>query len=105
MPRFPNHIINCNNKRTENDPRGSCSARGSEGLLDYAKERINKLGLKGEVRVNKAGCLDACSHGPTMVIYPGDTWYAPKTKKDIEEIITSHIQNKSIADRLIIKFK
>ena len=104
MPRFQKHIFICNNKRTEDDPRGSCSARGSEDLLDYAKERIHALGLKGKIRVNKAGCLDACAHGPTMVIYPDDTWYSPKTKEDIEEIITGHIRNNCITDRLVIKF-
>ena len=105
MSRFQKHLFICNNKRTEDDPRGSCSARGSEDLLDYAKERIHALGLKGRIRVNKAGCLDACAHGPTMVIYPDDTWYSPKTKEDVEEIITGHIQNNCITDRLVIKFK
>jgi len=104
MPRFQKHLFICNNKRTVDDPRGSCSLRGSDDLLDYAKERIHKLGLKEKVRVNKAGCLDACAHGPTMVIYPDDVWYSPKTKGDIEEIITSHVQNNHITERLVIKF-
>ena len=68
------------------------------------KEVIDGLGLKGKVRVNKAGCLDACSHGPTMVIYPEDIWYSPKTKKDIEEIIMNHVKNNRIIERLIIKY-
>ena len=104
MSRFQKHLFICNNRRTKDDPRGSCSARGSDELLDYAKERIYALGLKGKVRVNKAGCLDACSHGPTMVIYPDDIWYSPKTKEDIEEIITSHVQNNCISNRLLIEF-
>ena len=56
------------------------------------------------VRVNKAGCLDACAYGPTMVIYPDDVWYSPKTKEDIEEIITNHIQNNRTVSRLLIEF-
>ena len=104
MSRFQKHIFICNNKRTDDDPRNSCSLRGSDDLINYAKKRIHELGLKGVVRVNKAGCLDACNHGPTMVVYPDDIWYSPKTKKDIEEIITSHIQNNDIADRLVITF-
>ena len=102
--RFQKHLFICNNKRTEDDPRSSCSLRGSNDLIDYAKERIYELGLKGTVRVNKAGCLDACAHGPTMVIYPDDIWYSPKTKEDIEEIITSHVQNNCISNRLLIEF-
>ena len=105
MHRFQKHLFICNNKRTKDDPRGSCSERGSDGLLDYAKKRIHELGLKGEIRVNKAGCLDACAHGPAMVIYPDDTWYSPKTKNDIETIIGSHIQNNKPIKELVIDFK
>jgi (2Fe-2S) ferredoxin len=63
------------------------------------------MGLKGKVRVNKAGCLDACAHGPAMVVYPDDVWYSPKTKEDMEEIIKEHVQNNRTANRLVIEFK
>ena len=105
MSRFQKHIFICNNKRKEDDPRGSCSDRGSEELLSYAKERIHELGLKGEIRINKAGCLDACAHGPVMVVYPDDTWYSPKTKNDIEKIITDHVRANQPVKELLIKFK
>ena len=104
MPRFQKHIFICNNKRSKDDPRGSCSERGSDDLLDYAKKRIHELGLKREIRVNKAGCLDACTHGPAMVVFPDDVWYSPKTKNDIEIIIENHIQNNNLAEELIIDF-
>ena len=105
MSRFQKHLFFCNNKRTKDDPRGSCSKRGSDGLLGYAKKRIHELGLKGEIRVNKAGCLDACAHGPAMVVYPDDTWYSPKTKNDIEMILKNDIQNNNLAEELVINFK
>ena len=105
MPRFQKHLFICNNKRKEDDPRGACSLRGSDELIDYAKERIHEMGLKGKVRINKAGCLDACAQGPSMVVYPDDIWYSPKTKEDMEEIITEHVQNNRIVDRLVMTFK
>ena len=105
MSRFQKHIFICNNKRTKDDPRGSCSARGSDDQLDYAKKRVHELGLKGEIRVNKAGCLDACAYGPTMVVYPDDIWYSPKTKNDIEVILEDHIQNNRMVKKLVINFK
>ena len=104
MSRFKKHVFICNNKRTGDDPRGSCSVRGSDDLLEYAKKRIHELGLKENVRINKAGCLDACAYGPTMVIYPDDIWYSPKTKEDIEEIITSHILKNRVAHKLVTEF-
>jgi (2Fe-2S) ferredoxin len=105
MPRFRKHIFICNNKRSEDDPRGSCSEKNSGSLIDYAKKRIHELGLKGEIRVNKAGCLDACAYGPAMVIYPDDTWYSPKTKNDIEIILEKNIQSDKSAEELVIDFK
>ena len=104
MPRFRKHIFICNNKRSEDDPRGSCSEKNSGSLIDYAKKRIHELGLKGEIRVNKAGCLDACAYGPAMVIYPDDTWYSPKTKNDIEIILEKNIQSDKRAEELVIDF-
>jgi (2Fe-2S) ferredoxin len=105
MPRFRKHLFICNNKRSEDDPRGSCSEKNSDNLIDYAKKRVHELGLKGEIRINKAGCLDACAHGPVMVVYPDDTWYSPKTKNDIEKIITNHVQANQPVKELLIKFK
>ena len=105
MGRFQKHIFVCNNQRKESDPRGCCASRGSPDLLDHLKQHIHDSGLKGKVRVNKAGCLDACEHGPTMVVYPDDVWYSPQTKEDMEEILTEHIQNDRIVERLAIHFK
>jgi len=104
MSRFKKHIFVCNNQRQAEDPRGCCSARGSVALLDYLKKRVHESGLKGKVRVNKAGCLDACQYGPTLVIYPDDVWYSPQTQEDMDEILTEHIENNRIVERLLIRF-
>ena len=105
MPPFEKHLFICNNQRGEDDPRGSCSKAGSVDLIDYIKNRVHEVGLKGKVRVNKAGCLDACQYGPSLVVYPDEVWYAPRSKEDMEEILTEHIQNGRIVERLVIEFK
>ncbi len=105
MSRFEKHLFICNNKRSEDDPRGSCTQAGSPELIDHIKSRVHAAGLKGKVRINKAGCLDACQHGPALVVYPEGVWYAPRTKEDMEEILTEHIQNGRIVERLVIQFK
>ncbi len=94
----------CNNVRSEDDPRGCCTARGSKDLIDHAKKRIKEMGLKGQVRVNKAGCLDACAYGPTVVVYPEDVWYTPRSREDLEEFLNENILNDRIVDRLVIQF-
>jgi (2Fe-2S) ferredoxin len=104
MSRFEKHLFICVNERSEDDPRGCCTSRGSAKLLDYIKKRVHDAGLKGRVRVNKAGCLDACAQGPAMVIYPEEIWYTPETAQDMEEIFSEHIQNNRVVERLVSKF-
>jgi (2Fe-2S) ferredoxin len=62
------------------------------------------LGLNGagQVRVNKAGCLDHCANGPVMVIYPQGTWYSMIDNEDVEEIIQSHLVQGKPVERLLI---
>lgn len=105
MSRFLRHVFICNNQRKDDDARGCCASRGSMDLLDHLKRRVHDGGLKGQVRINKAGCLDACAQGPSMVVYPDDVWYAPRTPEDMEEIFTEHLQNGRVVDRLVIEFR
>ncbi|HEV8458560.1 MAG TPA: hypothetical protein VGR44_09715 [Methylomirabilota bacterium] len=48
-------------------------------------------GKKTEVRINKAGCFSQCGHGPMMVVYPENVWYAGVKESDLQEILESHI--------------
>ena len=104
MSRFIKHIFICNNERKKDDARGCCTSRGAADLIDYAKKKIHDMGLKGKVRVNKAGCLDACQYGPAMVVYPEETWYTPKSIEDMEEILSEHITHDRVVERLKIDF-
>ena len=39
-----------------------------------------------EVRVNKAGCFSQCGHGPMIVVYPENVWYAGVQESDLPEM-------------------
>ena len=104
MSRFKKHLFFCVNERTSGDPKGSCAKSGASELLSHAKIRSHKMGMKGIVRVNKSGCLDACAKGPSVVVYSDDVWYAPRTKDDVEEILQEHIKNNRVVKRLVINF-
>ncbi len=56
----------------------------------------------GEIRVNKAGCLDRCELGPVAVVYPDETWYTYIDESDLDEIIESHLKNGQPVERLKI---
>lgn len=91
MPSFERHVFVCTNTRKPDHPRGCCSARQSEAIRDRLKTLAAEQGLKGRVRVNSAGCLDQCEHGPTIVVYPEGVWYGFVTLADVDEIVSSHL--------------
>ncbi|MBC7696889.1 MAG: (2Fe-2S) ferredoxin domain-containing protein, partial [Bacteroidia bacterium] len=49
-----------------------------------------------------AGCLDRCSEGPLLVVYPQAIWYTFVDNEDIDEIIDSHLINGKVVERLAI---
>lgn len=100
-PWFEAHVFVCCNRRPDGHKRGSCAAKGSEGLRDYMKARAKELGLKG-VRVNMAGCLDRCEFGPTLVVYPEGVWYKIETKDDVDEVLAVHLAGGGRVTRLML---
>ena len=91
MPPFQRHIFVCTNQRPKDDPRGCCANLGSEKLHAHFKSETKRLNLKGLVRANKAGCLDHCELGPSVVIYPEGVWYWVGTEADVTEIMERHV--------------
>jgi (2Fe-2S) ferredoxin len=65
------------------------------------KRRAKELGLS-QARINSAGCLDRCALGPCIVIYPEGIWYSPKNEADIDEILTTHLQQGKRVERLLL---
>ena len=100
MQRFDLHIFICINERAPEDPKGCCAAKGSRAIADKFKEELHRRGLKGKVRANKAGCLDACEFGPSVVVYPEGVWYGHVRLEDVNEIIESHILGGKPVERL-----
>ncbi len=101
--RFRHHVFICENLRPDGDQRGSCTARGSAELRQAFKDELARRGLKGEVRANGAGCLDACSHGPSVVVYPEGVWYGQVRPEDVAEIVERHLVGGQPVERLRLR--
>lgn len=99
MGYYQIHLFWCSQSRPEGHPMGSCAAKGSVELGSYLKEKVKELELPN-VRINSAGCLGRCDQGPAMVVYPEGIWYKPESKGDMDEIISSHLQNGKAVARL-----
>jgi (2Fe-2S) ferredoxin len=102
MSYYQRHIFFCCNQR-EAGAR-CCNDHAAQEMRDYAKARVKDLKLAGpgKVRVNQAGCLDRCDEGPVVVVYPEGVWYTYVDREDIDEIISEHVQNGRIVERLRI---
>lgn len=100
MSYYRYHVFFCTNQRE--DGSQCCAQCGASALRDHLKQRTKALGLSGPggVRVNTAGCLDRCSEGPVIVIYPEATWYTFVDREDIEEILQSHLIEGRVVERL-----
>jgi len=99
---FRHHMFFCTNQR--DDGRQSCNDCGARDARDYVKRRCKELGISGagRVRINAAGCLDRCEHGPVIVIYPDETWYSYVDRDDLDEIIDRHLVGGEVVERLLI---
>ena len=100
MGNFEHHIFICTNTRPTGHPRGCCDPDALAELQLAFKKELAARGLKETVRANKAGCLEQCEHGPSVVIYPEAVWYGGVTIADVSEIVESHIVNSRPVDRL-----
>jgi (2Fe-2S) ferredoxin len=100
VSRFSCHFFICTNRRDADNPKGSCAEKGSEAIAAALKERAYAAGLKGKVRVNKAGCLDACATGVSAVCYPQGVFYEHLTLADVDEIVQRTLIGGQVIERL-----
>ena len=102
MSYYERHIFFCLNQRDNGE--ACCAEHDAQAAFDHCKSRVKaeKLSGPGQVRVNKAGCLDRCAGGPVAVVYPEATWYTYVDASDIDEIVDSHLKAGRIVERLLL---
>ncbi len=102
MSYYKYHVFFCTNLREGG--AACCQRYNAQAMRDYAKKRSKELGIAGEgqVRVSSAGCMDRCSEGPVLVVYPEAVWYSYVDQSDIDEIIDEHLVHGRVVERLKI---
>jgi nitrite reductase/ring-hydroxylating ferredoxin subunit/(2Fe-2S) ferredoxin len=94
MGQYGRHVFVCTSGET-------CPTQGdTEKYVKILREGARQAGLKADVRINKSGCFSQCGHGPMIVVYPEDVWYAGVRESDLQEILTSHILGGRPVERL-----
>ena len=101
-PYYQRHIFFCLNQRSHGE--ACCAQTSAQAGFDHCKAQVKALGLAGpgQVRVNKAGCLDRCAGGPVAVVYPDAVWYSFVDNSDIDEIVQSHLRDGQVVERLVL---
>ena len=94
MGQYDCHVFVCTSGDT-------CPTQAdTEKFVKLLRAGVQKAGRQGDVRINKSGCFSQCGHGPMIVVYPDDVWYAGVQESDLEEILTSHILGGRPVERL-----
>ena len=102
MSKFDKHIFICTNQRPPDSPRKSCGESHGMEIVDVLRKKLNEKKLPIKVRAQRAGCLDVCDYGQTVVVYPEGVFYVGVELKDLDEIIDEHIINNRPVKRLIL---
>lgn len=84
MGQYKYHVFVCNLGKT-------CARAGGDEVYAQIKKAVKEAGLRGTCRVNQAGCMNQCGHGPMVVVYPADVWYAHVTPRNARRIVTEHL--------------
>ncbi|WP_298289912.1 (2Fe-2S) ferredoxin domain-containing protein [Thiomonas sp.] len=102
MSHYKHHIFFCLNQREPNAARPCCAGHGAEAAFEHCKAEVKRLGLAGpgQVRVNRAGCMDRCEQGPVCVVYPEGVWYTYVDLADIDDIVQTHLVGGRVVERL-----
>lgn len=99
--KFEKHLFICTNERKDKE---SCGEAKGMKLVELFKKAIKERKLKTNIRAQRAGCIDVCSFGPALVVYPEGVFYGHVKESDVEEIVESHLMRNVPVERLRLKF-
>ena len=99
---YRRHIFICHNER-QPGARVSCGDAHGLALTAEFKKQLKNLGLSIEMRAQRTGCFELCEQGPTVGIYPEGVFYGKVQLSDVTEIVTEHLLNGRVVERLLIR--
>ena len=102
--KYTKHIFICTNQRPEGAERVCCGENHGAELVKEFKKQLKEKGLTVIMRAQKTGCMDICEFGPNVVVYPEGVFYGKVQLSDVAEIVTEHLENNRIVERLRIDF-
>jgi len=101
MPQLEQYLFVCINRRAEDNPKGSCAAKGSEMIYEELRKVLAQRGLnRVKARACSCSCLDNCADGPSICVEPHNVMYSHVTLADVPEIADA-LEAGRIVERLV----
>jgi (2Fe-2S) ferredoxin len=102
MPQRRRYLFVCTNRRADDNPKGSCAAKGSEAVHQALKIALFDKGLaKLEVRACTSSCLDQCAAGVSVLVEPDHYFYGRVTVEDVPAIVEALAKGERV-ERLLM---
>lgn len=91
----------------------SCSAVGSAEVIAAFEQELLARGImfgkekkgknpRGSVVLTECSSVGFCAIGAAVMIYPDGIWYAQVRAADVPEIVTEHLMNGRVVERLAL---
>ncbi|MBO3444653.1 NADH-quinone oxidoreductase subunit NuoF [Clostridium sp. CCUG 7971] len=80
-----------------------CTSADSLDIIENLKYEIKCAGLENEVKVHLTGCFGFCAKGPIVKVFPDNVFYIEVTPSDAKELVTEHIVNNKVVERLLFE--
>jgi (2Fe-2S) ferredoxin len=92
MGQYKHHVFVCTSGKY-------CEKAGGERVQKALKRAVKEAGLSGSIRVNQAGCMNQCGHGPMVVVYPDDSWYCGVDEEGARRIAQQHLVGGKVVEK------
>src|SRR5665647_2988990 len=80
-----------------------CLSSDCRDVNDSFVKALEHEKLTDKVKINRTGCMGACTLGPTLIINPGTTLYCNLKPSDMPHIVKEHIKKGKIATKYCFK--
>lgn len=78
-----------------------CHSAMSKEIVQEFNDELKKRNMSDKATCHITGCFGFCEKGPIVKVYPDDVFYTEVKVSDVDDIISSHLMEGEIVERLL----